>query len=446
MCFQHLLDKANGTIYKLNLEQFWKKFSRSERLGYLKYNFFKGKLLEGIKIDPRIEIKANLINEFGKSKSELDKILQKIRDLALNFGDSFFKEEKFINNFKRELNIKDNTISEIILSLFSFEQGEDQSGLNYKFIRKNDYGNYKIMKNGIKRFNDFIKSNFLELFKDQQIFHEYLPINEADQKKLVLGFFELFNLVAFQLKGSENIAYEILIEDPKKIENLICNYFNKELDKVKNRKNKELSLIEKFCNDYKDSNQAWEFLENYFLGRYRYSSNEVTYTSLGIKNQIISPDEFSSSEPSEISVSETSKLLFTEYSVDDMIIHDKWGNGKVIKISSDKKTMTVNFDSVGEKILDPRYAPIKKVTSENKEDVIYPGTLVELEDLETENRVTYCIAEINAPLSEIDGETTISAESPLGRELLGCKKEDVITIQLHTGKYKKYKIIEFVKM
>jgi len=445
-CFQHLKDEANGIVFKLNLEEFWKKISKNESLGNLKYNFFKGKLLEVIKIEPRIEIKANLIKEFEKSKLELEKILKKICDLALNFGNSTFKEKEFIDIYKKEFNTKEDTIPEIILSLFTVEQSWNSPEFN--IIIKDDYGKYRITVSKIKRFHDFIKANFIELFKDQQIFHEYLPINRANQLKLIFGFLELFDIVNFQVKGSENLAFKIFIKDPRKIDSLVGKYFNNELNnnelkKVETRKNEELLLIEKFCNDYKDSNQAWEFLENYFLGRYRYSSNDEIHSNLEVKNQ-----EFYIKEtlPTKINLSEDRKSSPTEYSEGDIVNHERWGNGKVIKISSDKKTMTVNFDSVGEKILDPRYAPIKKVTSENKEDVIYPGTLVELEDLETENRVTYCIAEINAPLSEIDGETTISVESPLGRELLGCKKEDVITIQLHTGKYKKYKIIEFVKM
>lgn len=446
MCFQHLLDKANGTIYKLNLEQFWKKFSRSERLGYLKYNFFKGKLLEGIKIEPRIEIKANLIKEFEKSKSELEEVLKKICELAFSFDNSIFEKEEFTGKFKEVFNTKENTIAEIILSLFSFEQSRNSLEFNYyKFIRKCDFGKYRITTvSKIKGFHDFIKANFTELFKDQQIFHEYLPINRANQLKLIFGFLELFDIVNFQVKGSDNLAFKIFIKDPRKIDSLVDKYFNNELKKVETRKNEELLLIEKFCNYYKDSNQAWEFLENYFLGRYSYSSNDEIHSDLEVKNQ-----EFYIKEtlPTKINLSEDRKSSSTEYSKGDIVNHERWGNGKVIKISLDKKTMTVNFDSVGEKNLDLLCAPIVKLTiNENEEELIEPGTLVELEDLETENRVTYCIAEINAPLSEIDGETTISVDSPLGNELLEHKKGDIITIQLHTGKYKKYKIIEFVKM
>lgn len=429
-CFQHLREEVNGIVYKLNLEEFWKNFSKDRSLGNLKYNFFKGQLIEGIKIEPRIEIKANLIKVFEKSKSELENVLKKICNLASSFGKSSFKEEKFIDNFKKEFNTKEDTIPEIILSLFSLDQNRDSPEFNYyKFIKKNDYGKYKIIVSKIKGFYDFIKTNFIELFKDHQIFYEYLPINRANQLKLAFGFLELFNIVDFQVKGSENLAFEIFIKDPKKIESLIDKYFNNELKKVKTRKEEELLLIEKFCNEYKNSDQSWDFLENYFLGKYKYSTNDEIY----IKETL----------PSKINLSEEQKSSSTEYSEGDIVNHERWGKGKVIEIFPEKNSIKVDFEIVGEKSIDLRFAPITKII--NEEELIKPGTLVDIEDIETEKRYIYFIAEIGTPLSEIDGEERISVDSPLGNELLGHKKGDIITIQLHTGKYKNYKIIDFVK-
>jgi RecQ family ATP-dependent DNA helicase len=447
-CFELLRNSTRGNIYKLNLEELWRLCSKDESFGFLKSEFYKGRLLlKGIKIEPRIEIKANLKLSFKEASSKLEDRLKTIKEVLLGFSDSEFEEKDFIDGFeKSEL---PDSIAKVILSFFSFEENENsQDTQNYKFIirKHNYYSHYKYKYNitqeaditqEVDKFHDFIKDGFSELFSEkQQSFHQFSTLDSIERKKLILGFLELFDLADFQITGSENPAFEIYISDPVKIENLLNqNYFNQELNKSQRREREELSLIKKFCSEYKNSDQAWEFLENYFLGRFEYP-NETTNSYSEEKNQV---DSFSASSSSAIPTSDKASCLSKGYSVGEKIFHKTLGYGTINKFHPDRSA-DIRFNPGGKnKRIDLNIAPIEKLPP-----TIEPGTLVEVEDLDTKEKISYCITEPNPLPSEIDTETrTISPESPVGKALIDRKKGDIVRISVNAGKIKRYKITDF---
>ncbi len=443
----------NGSIYKLNLEEFWKKFKKDESLGRLKHDFFSGNLLEGIKIEPRIRITANLKVKPKIAKDKIGNILGNIGKVFNSLSDQSFTEEKFIDSFKNK-GFGKESIPEAILSFFSFEQEmgnpSNSHSNDFKFIIKQPFGKFKLTQ-GTYEFYIFIESYFSRMFQSRDTYDEFLSLSEANKLKIALGFLELFEILSFQVKGSENLAFSIFIKYPLKISGLLENeFFNNEVLKSQlKREENELKLLETFCNQYKNSNQAWEFLEDYFLGKFTYSTAEIGLASKEIPETI------------EINTSDKSKSL--KISLGEIIKHEQFGLGKVVDIKPEKNNeyiLTVDFKKYSKRQFSTEYARFVKATKEEidffengpyeekfdqninllhsnfkfehiETDVkIRPGFIVSIEDLETHKESTYYIEGIDAPAEKIDVKITIKADSPLGKALLGQKQGDCISFKV----------------
>lgn len=456
----------NGSIYELNLEEFWKKFKKDESLGRLKHDFFSGNLLEGIKIEPRIQIIANLKVKPKIAKDKIGNILGNIGEVFSSLSNQIFTEEIFIDSFKNK-GFGKESIPEAILSFFSFEQEKGNLSAShkndFKFIIKQPFGKFKLTQ-GTYEFYIFIESYFSRMFQSRETYDEFLSLGEANKIKIALGFLELFEILSFQVKGSENSAFSIFIKDPLKISTLLKNqYFNNEVLKSQlKREENELKLLQAFCNQYKNSDQAWDFLENYFLGRFSYSTAEIGLASKEIPETI------------EINTSDKSKSL--KISLGEIIKHEQFGLGKVIEIKPEKNNeyiLTVDFKKYSKRQFSTEYVHFVKATKEEidffengpyeeesdyninlshsnfkfehiETDVkIRPGFMVVIEDSETHNESTYYIEGIDAPFEKIDGNSTIRADSPLGKALLGHMQGDYISFKLPKSREKKrYKILE----
>jgi len=266
-----------GDIWELDLEKLWKDFLKNENLGSLRAKFFSEKgLIEGIKIFPRIHLIANLKKIYKFTEDDLTDIINKLEEIFYNFGNKYFYKDDLEKELK-EKNLVIENLAEIILSFFKIENNNVENNQKpYSFIfekfTSDRQKQYRIIKNKIYRFKNFLMKNLKIMFVNNQEFDYFIPINTKD-KLIFMGFLELFNLATFQVFGSTEIAFNIYVADPIKIQDLLkSGYKNILLHNLKEREENEILLIKKFAEEYINSENSWNFIENYFLGHFNYNN------------------------------------------------------------------------------------------------------------------------------------------------------------------------------
>lgn len=266
-----------GDIWKLDLEKLWEDFYKNENLASLRYKFFKGdELIKGIKLYPRIQIKANLTDSYSNIKAEIASFLDKFDEIFLSFGSKYFTKEDLDKKLK-EYEIHKENLSEAIINFFKIDYDED--GIDYSktyqflFERKmgdQNFKKYSVYTNKFYGFRNFIMRNLKDTFNGTESYDRFIS-NSNEEILIFFGFLELLNFLNFQIIGGRNTAFNIYIGDPVRLEReLQHNYRNLLLTKIKQREENEMKLIRAFVEEFTTSEKAWDFIEQYLLGKFRY--------------------------------------------------------------------------------------------------------------------------------------------------------------------------------
>lgn len=280
-----------GDIWRFDLEKLWSNFYKNENLGSLKFKFFSEKpLIEDIKIYPRLRLISNLHDNYKVTKDELILIIDKLKDIFNSFSNKYFLKEDLDKKLK-ENDIKIENLSDIIINFFKISQNENDftNQKSYQFIYERIFSNnqkeYRVIKNNIYRFNSFLLKSLNKMFINNEEFDYFIPTDDKD-KLIFVGFLELLDLASFQILGSKKIAFNVYVSDPVKLKNLLqTGYKNKLLSKIKLREENEIKLINKFANEYINSDKAWDFIENYFLGNFNYEINKEIKEDLNLDEE-----------------------------------------------------------------------------------------------------------------------------------------------------------------
>lgn len=270
-----------GDIWKLDLEKLWENFYKNENLSTLRFKFFKGiELIAGIKLYPRIQVVARLTDSYMDIKDKIISFLDKFDEIFLDFGKSYFTKEDLDKKLK-EYKIQKENLSEAIINFFKIDYNgqEIDYSKTYQFLFERKIGDqnfrkYHVYTNKFYGFRNFILRNLKDTFNEIEDYDRFIS-NNNEEELIFLGFLELLNFVNFQITGGNKTAFNIYIGDPLKLENeLRHNYRNFLLTKIKQREENETKLIKAFAEEFTDSQKAWDFIEKYLLGRFRYDELE----------------------------------------------------------------------------------------------------------------------------------------------------------------------------
>ena len=124
-----------GDIWEINLEQLWENFFKDDNLYTLRHRFYSPyeSLIGGVKLYPRIEIKARIKENYKKTKSALNYILESLEDIFDSFNGKFFTR----NELQKKLysyGLKKDYFVDLILRFFKIEGYPNDYPQDYQFI------------------------------------------------------------------------------------------------------------------------------------------------------------------------------------------------------------------------------------------------------------------------------------------------------------------------
>ena len=277
----------SGKIYELDMPAIWASHFKDMSFSQFNYKFFSGNLFQcksGDRFSPRIHIRADYRFPFPE-------LLEKLKDYCTIIADIFrdvkTQSEGFTaDDFRKRLadgfgeNFERLDFSGMILELFvadlSRNVGFRANSDRLKFItsRKAPSGSivYHVMNTGYLTMPNYFVQLASQCPPDENnVYQAFIPIgknNKQPERLRLLSFLELFGLASYQVRGSQNMEIYVRVNDPQKLADMeIKKYTNGVLTDIARRHRSAQEVMMNFMARDCTSEQRWDVIENYFLGR-----------------------------------------------------------------------------------------------------------------------------------------------------------------------------------
>lgn len=293
--------KNAGKIYEVQMSKIWEDEFSELTFADFKRRFFEGVLFskdEKKQFWPRIKLvikyKKSFQDTYRTFKLIIEKMVNVFTELKENSG--FFEYEEFRIKFKNIISNTDFSFNaefiRLLFEMFVIQVTTKTNGFenkdNLTFIQKrsgNDYTNPTFRIIGNKHL--YLRSNLLRLLShcepntSDNRYISFIPIQNDNQSGILklLSVLELLDLASYELKGGSKVEIFVRINDPMKLRYLANErYTNNLLRQIEKRHRDETNIVTKFFQTNMSSNERWEFIENYFLGRDEYITEKLGIT------------------------------------------------------------------------------------------------------------------------------------------------------------------------
>lgn len=283
--------RNSGNIYEINMSKLWENNFSDITFMQFKRLFFQGELFncgEGQKLSPRLHISIHYKYTFSETKEKLKRYLTCISNVFRKYktqsktfcADDFKKDliENLGNGFSRF------EFSDMLLEMFVADISQNiyfnYSRNRLKFIaaRKAASGEgsvYRVMNsNYITLSNSFLQLLGQCIPNKDGIYRAFIPVDSTSahlSRMHLISVLELFGLGTCDVTGGKNMEIFVRINDPVKLKRLsIDKYNNKLLTEIRRRHKSAQNIMMRFLQKPLSSEQRWDLIENYFLGREDY--------------------------------------------------------------------------------------------------------------------------------------------------------------------------------
>ena len=276
------LEQHDKKIVILELDKIWERKFRDKSFGVIKRDFFMKALFPDLDLTPKLKIDITLNESTYKVLADLKNIFD-LLTRAFNNMEGFFTKDDFLIQLVALGKKKDEAvrIADYVLPLFSQKRKADSPNLKsddvrefsnfLQFKREKESGHLKYrMVNGAfdplkTKIRKYISANFSSykhitkyVTKDSPEKHLYVKIGQI---------LEIFELGTHEVAGGENPRIFVRINDPFRLRTeAFSNYDNSLLRDISYRHQTGVELMREFFESDLDSNQRWDFIEEFFLG------------------------------------------------------------------------------------------------------------------------------------------------------------------------------------
>ena len=277
----------SGKIYALDMPAIWESHFRGMSYSQFNYKFFNGTLFQcktNERFAPRIHIRADYRFPFPEM---LEKLKLCCTVIANIFRDAKTKGEMFsADDFRERLaegfgeSFDRLDFSNMILDLFvadlSHNVGFRANSDRLKFIaaRKSPSGTivYRVMNTGYLTMPNYFAQLATQCPPNEDnVYQAFIPIgknNRQPERMRLLSFLELFGLASYQVRGSQNMEIFVRVNDRSMLARLSDGkYANSVLSDICRRHRAAQKVMMNFMARDVTSDQRWNVIEDYFLGR-----------------------------------------------------------------------------------------------------------------------------------------------------------------------------------
>ena len=280
-----------GNIFRVNMAELWQ--NEFENLTFIEFKrqFFNGDLFADRSVGKPLAMLRFMLEynyDYATVQSSFKQALLKLTKIFDEYHtiNKYFTEEQFraslTNAFPEIMSHLD--ITNMLLDLFTTSQVASLENLNrgkslnrVKFIQRRHDSNTNITSFRVCNTNynnlDYHYSYILTRFvpNRSQAYHSFITYHRDGSKAEELelaSLLELLNLASYQVYGGNNSEVALTIYEPKGVSEVLENdYMNTEVAAIKNQRKASIEILKKFFGNSLESDERWEFVENYFLGK-----------------------------------------------------------------------------------------------------------------------------------------------------------------------------------
>ena len=277
----------SGHVYELDMAGIWKNFFQNMSSAQFRSQFFSGELFRfasGERLTPRIHIRARYSMEYQKMLDQLKEsatILANIFRAYKTKGETFTADD-FKADLKREYGGKFTKLdfAGMLLNMFIADLSQNtgfranRDRLKFISARKAPSGEfvYRIMNTGYLTMpNYFVQLAMQCAPSSGNTFQAYIPFGrngKCPERVKLLAMLELFGLATYQVEGGQDMEIFVRVNDPGKLEKLTEEkYTNRLLTNIRKRHQTSQEIMKRFMEKDLTTEQRWDVIENYFLGR-----------------------------------------------------------------------------------------------------------------------------------------------------------------------------------
>lgn len=277
----------SGKIYELDMPAVWEGHFRDMSFSQFNYRFFGGDLFHaasGDPFSPRIHIRAIYSMPFPELKEKLKDYCTTLSNIFRNLKSQgkFFTAESFKKSFAEAFGDRPECkeFAGMLLELFiadaAHNTGFRSNSDRLKFIaaRKAPSGEmvYHVMNSGYITMPNY----FVQLVSqcppgDNNIYQAFIPLgrnNRRPERLRLLSFLELIGLASYEVEGSQNMEVFVRVNDPERLLGISSEkYSNSVLTEICRRHRTAQGVMLGFMSHDLTSDQRWDVIEDYFLGR-----------------------------------------------------------------------------------------------------------------------------------------------------------------------------------
>lgn len=283
--------KDKRRIFQFRLNDFWEDELSKESFPKIKRDFFEGELFEDFSesIFPQHRLRITLNAPPKEVQSNMLEYFKHLEQAFLDLGSGFFTKRELSKALSVKISSKSlrDRIADLLTAIFS--TGRALKGRNrYKddmcFLQKKRFGNelkYRIYNNQYYNIKERIERQFVKMFfRDSNLYYEDYITTDPIKSKIyhdIAYLIESFELGTFEFDGGQSPHLFIRINDPSKVDFLIRNnYSNDIIRDIQKRHESSMKIMEEFFMSDMESDNRWDFVEDYFLGYDLFKEGDLT--------------------------------------------------------------------------------------------------------------------------------------------------------------------------
>jgi ATP-dependent DNA helicase RecQ len=269
-------------VFKVKLDKLWEELMPDTGFPNVKHEFYNGSLFGELsaKVHPQLKLMIKLNDSITKTRTALDTSLAIIERILGSLSGKFFRRDTFMKALIEEGFSSETaeSISDVFLNYYSSRMVKNRRTGRYyletagAFLqqRKRDgEATFKVIDSGFAGAKETLRKLFNDRFKTSSTVFAYITTDkQKNRNRILLAYvLEALKLGVYELHGGEKPQLFIRINDPSKVMNELKYYRNSLVDEIEQRHLNSIGIMENFFMSDMTTEERWDFIEQYFLGR-----------------------------------------------------------------------------------------------------------------------------------------------------------------------------------
>ena len=278
--------RNSGKIYRMDMGRLWRGCFQDMNYLQFKRKFFAGDLFEcggDQPLVPRSFISVQYSRPFEESVEEMRRVIRAVSAVFRNYKlqKKAFSQAEFREALVQELGgtYSREEFTDLLLDMFVTDApqkmgvGTDKTKfISFRKAADGETGSYRVLNTGYIT----LESHFMHLMAqaasdDTGLYQAYIPAGRSGKQPTIMKLFsllEVLGIASYSITGGRGQEIKLFVSDPALLDKLYsADYQNHQVDEIHRRHVLAENIMREFLGGTFTSEERWDMIEEYFLGR-----------------------------------------------------------------------------------------------------------------------------------------------------------------------------------